>query len=583
MQSSPDIEAFTESCLGESPQRSQLLQYLIQIQQAFQFVPATAVEVLAQRLDLSHGEINAVIDFYSFLLHEDPGAWHILFSDNITDRFSGNRAQYERLKEMLAGQSATLDFTSCTGLCDQGPGMLVNGHALKGASIELMEQIATLIKQGRPLQEWPEEWFVINDNIQRRDLQLEQQTVNGEGIRAVLAQGGDTFLGDLEASGLRGRGGAGFATATKWKFCRETAADQRYVVCNADEGEPGTFKDRVLLNSYADSVVEGMTICARVIDASKGFIYLRGEYLYLRDALETCLARRRDAGLLGNSILGQRGYDFDIEIHLGAGAYICGEESALIESLEGKRGHPRIRPPFPVQQGYLGKPTVVNNVETFWSVSNIALQGSDWFRSRGTSQSAGTRLLSISGDCSAPGVYEYPFGTSLADILADCGGSGAQAVQMAGAAGNTVLARDFDRRMSFEDLATGGSFMVIVRQRDLFDVLDNFATFFQHESCGFCTPCRVGSRLICETFEHFREGRGSTPLLDQLTMVTELMKRDSFCGLGTSAPTAFIDALRQSPEIFHSRIDASGNPVFDLDQALGDFTQITGRSTGEET
>jgi [NiFe] hydrogenase diaphorase moiety large subunit len=346
------------------------------------------------------------------------------------------------------------------------------------------------------------------------------------------------------------------------------------VVCNADEGEPGTFKDRVLLDLYTDAVIEGMTICARVIGATRGFIYLRGEYRFLLDKINTALDARRQQGLLGQNILGHEDFNFDIDIHLGAGAYICGEESALIESLEGKRGTPRVRPPFPVQQGYMNKPTVVNNVETFFSVNYIAANGAASFNKVGTDQSMGTRLLSISGDCEVPGIYEYPFGVSLNQILQDCGGEHAQAVQMAGAAGHLVLAKDFDRVMSFEDLATGGSFMVIGPERNLLQVLDNFARFFEHESCGFCTPCRVGTRLVAEIIDGFSRGQGSQGSFNQLGAINDLMTHSCFCGLGCSAPTVFIDAMRDCRPLFESQMQAGDNPVFDLEGAVTEFDDM---------
>jgi len=350
-------------------------------------------------------------------------------------------------------------------------------------------------------------------------------------------------------------------------------------VCNADEGEPGTFKDRVLLSTDAHSVIEGMTICAAVIGATKGLIYLRGEYLYLVDKLNEVLQKRRTEGLLGQNILGQQGFNFDIEIHLGAGAYICGEESALLESLEGKRGIPRVRPPFPVVEGYKNKPTVVNNVETFWSVSRIIENGSDWFTQQGTPQSTGTRLLSISGDCERPGIYEYPFGVSLTEILQDCGGSDAQAVQMAGAAGTTVLPIDFDRTMSCEDLSTGGSFMVLGPQRNLMDLLENFAEFFKHESCGFCTPCRVGTTVVADVIHRFKNGQGCEQDLKQLREVCGLMNISCFCGLGCSVPTVFLDALNQNSQMFKDLMKTdSSTPCFNLEESVSEFKQITNSS-----
>ena len=353
------------------------------------------------------------------------------------------------------------------------------------------------------------------------------------------------------------------------------------MVCNADEGEPGTFKDRVLLNAYADKVFEGMTLCAGIIGASKGYLYLRGEYRYLRAALEQKLQQLRETGLLGNNILGKDGFDFDIEIHMGAGAYICGEESSLIESLEGKRGIPRKRPPFPVTHGYQNKPTVVNNVETFMSAALIAIHGADWFRSVGTEESSGTKLLSISGDCVKPGIYEYPFGVSIQDILKDCGAKNTQAVQIAGAAGFTIPAAEFERCVAFEDVSTGGSFMVFNQDRDLLDMVKNFAHFFVHESCGFCTPCRVGSALMKDLVDKVHSGHAGQYDLDEMRKIGLLMRSTSHCGLGTTAPNPMLDTLDKFPQIYEKRLKHSGYaPAFDLDAALQDARDITGRDDG---
>jgi [NiFe] hydrogenase diaphorase moiety large subunit len=553
-----------------------LLQHLIEIQQQYQYIPDLAIEMLGQVTGLSETHIKAVISFYSFLSLEYQGDYRILFSDNFTDRIGNNQLLLERLSTRLQDVSVSIGLTSCTGLCDQGPGLLVNGIAINNLDDDRIDQIAELILSGQPVNEWPETLFQIANNIQRSDFQLKLQADKGIALKKALELGADATLQLVDDSGLRGRGGAGFKTASKWSFCRQNESENRYVVCNADEGEPGTFKDRVLLCSYADEMIEGMTICASVIGAEQGLIYLRGEYRYLLQPLEKILQHRRSKGLLGKNILGQQGVNFEIEIHLGAGAYICGEESSLIESLEGKRGIPRIRPPFPVQQGYKNQPTVVNNVETFWSVCNILSEGAEWFKQAGTEQSSGTRLLSISGDCERPGIYEYAFGVSMADILKDCGGQNAQAVQMAGAAGTTVLAKDFDRRMSFEDLATGGSFMVIGPERHLIDLLDNFATFFKHESCGFCTPCRVGSNLIAEIIQRFKHQQGSRVDLQQLESISRIMKETSFCGLGSSAPTAFMNAIEQNRGLFDGlmKTDSDG-PVFDLEQATSEFRRIT--------
>jgi [NiFe] hydrogenase diaphorase moiety large subunit len=267
---------------------------------------------------------------------------------------------------------------------------------------------------------------------------------------------------------------------------------------------------------------------------------------------------------------------------MGAGAYICGEESSLIESLEGKRGIPRIRPPFPVTHGYLNKPTVVNNVETFMAAALIAVHGAAWFRSVGTEASSGTKLLSICGDCSRPGIYEYPFGVSIQHILQDCGADDCQAVQVAGAAGTTVPPEEFGRLVAFEDIATGGSFMVFNQERNLIDMVQNFAHFFVHESCGFCTPCRVGGALLKDLVDKVQTGHAGQHDLEEMKNISMLMQSTSHCGLGTTAPNPVLDTLSKFPHIYETRLKHSSyEPAFDLDAALQEAREIAGRDDGE--
>jgi len=368
----------------------------------------------------------------------------------------------------------------------------------------------------------------------------------GTGLAAALKKSRADIIGEVAASNLRGRGGAGFPTGTKWNLAaaahvREGGA--KYVVCNADEGEPGTFKDRVLLLEYADLVYEGMTIAARAIGATKGIVYLRGEYVYMRPHLEEVLDRRRKAGQLGTDILGTAGFTFDIEIRMGAGAYVCGEETALIESLEGHRGEPRNRPPFPVNTGFNGQPTVVNNVETLASVAAILSKGAAWFKAFGTENSAGFKLFSVSGDCDEPGVYEFPLGISVGDLLETVGGRNAKAVQIGGASGHCVPASEFGRKLAFEDIATGGSIIVFGLGRDMLHVAKNFMEFFVEESCGQCTPCRAGNAKLLEGIEKLERGACSTAYLQELLALCETMQLASKCGLGQSSPNAFVSIV----------------------------------------
>ena len=581
------IEEFISDITTLTNNRSgHLLQTLYEIQYQYSCIPQQAIELLAEKLSLSEAHIHGVIGFYSFL-HDSPrGSYDILISDSITDHMLGSRELLDSLCSKLGvtpgtpreDGRVTVDTTSCSGMCDQGPAMLVNGWTVTLLDKKRVESIVELIESNTAVELWPNEFFQVTDNIQRRDLLLADESYNGDALKSLIQQGGETILQQIIASGLRGRGGAGYTTGLKWRFCKQAEADQRYVVCNADEGEPGTFKDRVLLNTYADKVFEGMTLCAGIIGATEGLLYLRGEYRYLREPLEQILQDRRETGLLGKNIFGKDGFNFDIEIHMGAGAYICGEESSLIESLEGKRGIPRKRPPFPVTHGYQNKPTVVNNVETFMSAALIAVHGADWFNTIGTKESTGTKLLSISGDCERPGIYEYPFGVSIQQILQDCGAKDVQAVQVAGAAGFTIPAEEFDRCIAFEDVSSGGSFMVFNQQRDLLDMVQNFAHFFAHESCGFCTPCRVGSVLMKDLVDKVHAGHAGQYDLGELKNIGKLMQTSSHCGLGTTAPNPVLDTLNKFPHIYEKHLKHSSyEPAFDLDAALQEAREITGR------
>jgi [NiFe] hydrogenase diaphorase moiety large subunit len=569
------------------PQSEQLLHILYALQQQFLHIPPEAVREVAAHFGLPVSQVESVVEFYSFFSGTPRGRYDILLS-NCTS--CGYKAGGENLLHMLchrlrvvAGRTrddglVSIDETSCIGMCDHGAALLVNGLPITHLDSGKIIRIAELVETKTPLSSWPAEWFRIDDNIRNSGLLLKNGFTAGDGMRAMLACGIDGTLADITLSGLRGRGGAGFSTGMKWKFCREARGAEHYVVCNADEGEPGTFKDRVLLHSHADEVFEGMTVCASVIGAEQGFLYLRGEYRYLLPQLQAVLAHRRKLGLLGSNILSHPEFNFDIEIVVGAGAYICGEESALIESLEGKRGVPRNRPPFPVTHGYLGQPTVVNNVETFAAAAHIALLGSAWFRTAGTEKSTGSKILSVSGDCASPGIYEYPFGVSIQQVLDDCGAKDVHAVQIGGPSGTLIDQTKFNRKLGFEDLPTGGSFMVFGQERDLLAIIVNFAHFFAHESCGFCTPCRVGTTLLKNGLDKIASGHGTKYDLEEMKRVGALIKRRSHCGLGQTAANPILDGLQHFPHVFEQRLAHSNfEPCFDLDAALEEARQVTHR------
>jgi len=379
-----------------------------------------------------------------------------------------------------------------------------------------------------------------------------------DGLKRALAIGRADVIAELKVSGLRGRGGAGFPTYVKWDLAASAKGDEKYVVCNADEGEPGTFKDRVLLSDYPDLVFEGMTIGGFTIGAQKGYVYLRGEYAYLRKPLEERLERRRKQKLLGENVMGKAGFAFDIEIFMGSGAYVCGEETALIESMEGFRGEPRNRPPFPVDTGYMGNPTIVNNVETFAWVPCIMSKGGKWFSETcGTAKSPGLKLFSVSGDCARPGVYEFPMGITVARLLAEVGGEDAKAVQVGGASGFCVPAKDFHRTLAYEDIPTGGSVIVFGPHRDMLQVAKNFLEFFVEESCGQCTPCRIGNVKLLEGVEMLEEGRCSMSYLNELCELGETMRLASKCGLGQSSPNAFLSIVEHFKDEVLGRTSAT--------------------------
>jgi [NiFe] hydrogenase diaphorase moiety large subunit len=563
-----------------------LLQILREVQEACHWIAPEAIDRMESALRLPRTKIEGMATFYSFLHTRPRGRYRVLFSDNITDRMLGSAELLARMCRELWVEKGkvsedglvSIDTTSCTGMCDQGPALLVNNIAITRLTARRVEEICGLIREEVPVGNWPAEYFRVDDNIWRKDLLLASQVAPGEALEAALARGPEATLEEMKASKLRGRGGAGFSMGLKWEACRNAPGTAHYVVCNADEGEPGNFKDRVLLTTLADLVFEGMTLCAFVIGARRGFVYLRGEYRYLLGHLESVLARRRSRGLLGARILGREGFDFDIEIHVGAGAYVCGEESALIESLEGKRGTPRNRPPYPVTHGYLGQPTVVNNVETFAASCHVALRGGEAYAAIGTGVSTGTKLVSISGDCARPGIYEYPFGVTIAQALADCGAVDTQAVQVSGPSGNCLCEAEFGRRIAFEDLPTAGALMVFNRSRDMFEVARNFVHFFADESCGFCTPCRVGTSLLRNMMDKLAHGHGSPYDFAEIEKMNQLLLSMSHCGLGHSACNPVLHTIAKFRPAYQQRLEHEEfKPAFDLDRALAAARQMTGR------
>ena len=486
-----------------------------------------AVVLIAKELSIHRVEVEGTVSFYSFLSQRPKGKVVIRLCNDIIDQMAGaDRVEQAFCEELgiKVGQTTTdgkitLEHTACIGMCDQAPAAMVNDVIVTELSSDDARQIVRDLRKhmdpnrlirrmgdGNNAHELVHA-MVVN-NIRQRGSFIFGPVNRGEAIRKALAITPAEVIRAVKTSRLRGRGGAGFPTGMKWEFTRGAAGERRYILCNADEGEPGTFKDRVILTELPDRVFAGMTIAGYAVGAEEGIVYLRGEYAYLRAYLEHVLQKRREDNLLGNDICGKKGFNFDIRIQMGAGAYICGEETALISSCEGLRGDPKNRPPFPAQKGYMGCPSVVNNVETLACVTKIMEQGSATFCEIGSQGSPGTKLLSISGDCTSPGVFEVPFGIKLSEVLKLAGAEDAIAVQVGGASGQMVAREEFGRTICYDDLATGGSIMVFGPERNVLEVAEKFMDFFVEESCGYCTPCRVGNVLLKQRLERIIAGKG---------------------------------------------------------------------------
>jgi len=358
----------------------------------------------------------------------------------------------------------------------------------------------------------------------------------------ILKMSPEKIISEITESGLKGRGGAGFPTGLKWKFASEQAGDVKYLICNADEGEPGTFKDRQILEEQAVKVFTGMALGARATGCTEGFIYLRGEYNYLLNKLNKQLDEF-------NATLEKRGMDFKISMRSGSGAYVCGEETALIESMEGKRGEPRNKPPYPISNGYKGKPTVVNNVETLVYCTMIANMGYEKFKSLGTKDSRGAKVFSVSGDADVEGIYELELGMTIKEFVDLFGDGDTKAVQVGGSSGACVPRREFeDTVIGFEGVPTGGSMMLFNSSRSMYNVLQNYLEFFVEESCGQCTPCRVGCQQLLLGIEAIKKGEKPAEYLNELKKLAETMKISAKCGLGQSVPNPFLSIINNFRE-----------------------------------
>lgn len=487
------------------------------------------------------------------------------------------------LEEFGLAEEVKVVKTGCFGLCQKGPIVaihpdkvfycnvkvedikeIVHEHLYKGRRVERLEM--------HDIDQATQEKIFDIDKIrfyskQKRIALRNCGVINPEEIEEYIARDGYMALGkvvtsmtsqevvdEIKKSGLRGRGGGGFPTGLKWQFALNENNDQKYVICNADEGDPGAFMDRSILEGDPHSVIEAMAIAGYAIGANHGYIYIRAEYPIAVERLNIAIGQAREMGLLGEHIFGSE-FSFDLELRLGAGAFVCGEETALIASIEGKRGMPNPKPPFPAVKGVWGKPTIINNVETYANVAQIINKGADWFKSIGTEKSSGTKVFALGGKVKNTGLVEVPMGTSLREVIYEIGGGCPnnkrfKAVQTGGPSGGCLTEADLDSPIDFDTLIAKGSMMgsggMIVMDEDncMVDIARFYMDFIVDESCGKCTPCRVGTKRLLELLTDICEGRGTLETLDELEKLSYTIKDTALCGLGQTAPNPVLSTLR---------------------------------------
>ena len=543
--------------------RSGLLPALHAAQKIYGWISEPVATQISKSLHVPLADIHGVIEFYSLFYNEPIGKRIIRVCTDQACALKGgdgllnHLCQHYDIKpgQTTRDQALTIEASPCLGLCEQAPAALVDGDAETNISSDFHHY-----DLGRPKSIVGGSIRLLTANCGNGTTSLTQYG-KYPALAKALGTKPEEIVNEIKASGLVGRGGAAFPTGIKWEGAAKAGATEKYVICNADESEPGTFKDRILLLDDPHRTIEGMAIAAYAINARQGYIYIRAEYPYILPVLENALNEAREANLLGENILGS-GFSFDIELRVGAGAYICGEETALFESIEGKRGFPRVKPPFPTTHGLFGKPTVINNVETLCNVPLIIAQGSAEYRKIGTEKSPGPKLFCVSGDVSKPGLYEVPFGVTLRELLDMAGGVAnekkLQSVLFGGAAGAFATSGQLDVKMTFEDLRAAGLplgsgvVMVFDETRDMRDVLKRLGHFFAHESCGKCYPCQMGTQRQMEILERISTGKAMEGDLIRLQDVGWTMTDASLCGLGQTAASAVLSAINLWPEMFNN-------------------------------
>jgi [NiFe] hydrogenase diaphorase moiety large subunit len=576
-----------------------LLDILLDIQEESGYISKEAIEVVADELMISEADVIQTASFYHFLSLKPVGKYAIYLNNSAVANMMGRAevvSAFEKETGIKFGQITPdgligLYNTSCIGMNDQEPAAIINNRIFTKLTPFRVREIIRDIKQGKNVDNMVSAGYgdgknsselikaVVNNNIMKKGPKLDSNYRVGEALNRVLNTAPEEVINEIKSSNLRGRGGAGFPTGLKWQFCRNSSGDRKYIFCNADEGEPGTFKDRVILTELPMLLLEGMVIAGYAVGAAEGIIYVRYEYKYLQKYLEDAIRKFMKDNYIGSDICGKKGFNFNIRIQYGAGAYICGQESALLESAEGKRGEPRDVPPFPVEKGYLNMPTVVNNVETLCAVVKIILYGSEWYREIGTNESTGTKIISISGDCRFPGIYEIEWGITLNDILDMAGATDVQAVNVGGPSGSLIAPNEFNRKLGYEDLATGGAVIIISNKRDLLsDIVLPSMEFFIEESCGSCSTCRIVPSLLKTKLKSLIDGRAIMQDIDDMVSWGKILKA-SRCGLGQTAANPILSSIKNFRNLYEEKVQKNKDftSSFDLNAAIKESCEAANR------
>ena len=558
--------------------RSALIPMLMYAQDEFGYISDEMIAEIARRLDLNNVQVEETLAYYSMLRRKPMGRYHVQVCTNVACMLKGGYKVLERAKKRLEiGHKETtqdgvfsLEEVECIGACTGAPAMQVNYDFYENVTPLKFDRIIEELDAGKHPVPEPVTSGALHDRHVLETPLISQRwgTKDSRKLDVYVKQAGykalekalkemtpESIIEEVKKSNLRGRGGAGFPTGMKWSFVPKDSPKARYVICNADESEPGSCKDRPLMEMDPHQLIEGMVIAARAINSHQGFIYIRGEYRYVLDIVDAAIAEAYAAGYLGKNILGT-GFDFDLLTHTDAGAYECGEESALMESLEGKRGYPRIKPPFPAVVGLYGCPTIINNVETLSAVPSVIREGGEAYANRGTPKNGGTRMLCVSGHVRKPGVYEVPLGMNMKKFLYEVAGGISEgkklkAVIPGGSSCPLLTAEEIDIPMDYDALAKAGSMLgsggMVVMDEDtcMVDMARRIMHFYAHESCGWCIPCREGTAWLRKTLERFHAGLGRYEDIDLIADLAKNMLGRTFCPLGDAAAMPTISIMQK--------------------------------------